>query len=66
MKSQSTQAAPLLRALSILSRLSLWIAGAGLVLMTAFVAWQIFGRYVLNDSPSWTEPGSVMLWASMF
>jgi TRAP-type C4-dicarboxylate transport system permease small subunit len=61
MKSHSTQTAPLLRALSILSRVSLWIAGAGLVLMTAFVAWQIFGRYVLNDSPSWTEPGSVML-----
>ena len=29
--------------------------------MTAFVAWQVFGRYVLNRSPSWTEPGSVML-----
>jgi TRAP-type C4-dicarboxylate transport system permease small subunit len=29
--------------------------------MTAFVAWQVFCRYVLNDSPSWTEPGSVML-----
>ena len=41
--------------------LSLWLAGIGLVLMTAFVAWQVFGRYVLNHSPSWTEPGSVML-----
>lgn len=44
-----------------LSTLSLWLAGAGLVLMTGFVAWQVFCRYVLNDSPSWTEPGSVML-----
>ena len=35
--------------------------GIGLVLMTAFVAWQVFGRYVLNRSPSWTEPGSVMV-----
>ncbi|WP_274628734.1 TRAP transporter small permease [Arvimicrobium flavum] len=43
------------------STLSLWLAGMGLVLMTAFVAWQVFGRYVLNRSPSWTEPGSVML-----
>ncbi len=25
------------------------------------VAWQVFCRYVLNDSPSWTEPGAVML-----
>ena len=38
--------------------LSLWLAGIGLVLMTVFVAWQVFCRYVLNDSPSWTEPGA--------
>ena len=44
-----------------LNTLALWAAGAGLVLMTCFVAWQVFCRYVLNDSPSWTEPGSVML-----
>jgi hypothetical protein len=29
--------------------------------MTGMVAWQVFCRYVLNDSPSWTEPGAVML-----
>jgi TRAP-type C4-dicarboxylate transport system permease small subunit len=29
--------------------------------MTAIVAWQVFCRYVLNDSPSWTEPGAVIL-----
>ena len=43
------------------STLSLWLAGIGLVLMTVIVAWQVFCRYVLNDSPSWTEPGAVML-----
>ncbi|EJC68349.1 TRAP transporter small permease [Rhizobium sp. 1AS11] len=47
--------------LTRLSNAALWLAGAGLVLMTVFVAWQVFCRYVLNDSPSWTEPGSVML-----
>jgi TRAP-type C4-dicarboxylate transport system permease small subunit len=51
----------LTRWLSALNTAALWLAGAGLVLMTAFVAWQVFGRYVLNRSPSWTEPGSVML-----
>ena len=51
----------LARLMRALSWLSLWLAGIGLVLMTAFVAWQVFCRYVLNDSPSWTEPGSVML-----
>jgi TRAP-type C4-dicarboxylate transport system permease small subunit len=40
---------------------SLWISGLGLVLMTAFVAWQVFGRYVLNDTPTWTEPLSIQL-----
>lgn len=49
------------RFLTALSTAALWVAGIGLVLMTAFVAWQVFGRYVLNRSPSWTEPGSVML-----
>ncbi len=48
-------------ALSKVSTAVLWLAGAGLILMTAFVAWQVFGRYVLNSSPSWTEPGAVML-----
>lgn len=47
--------------LSRLSTAALYCAGVGLVLMTAFVAWQVFGRYVLNQSPSWTEPASVML-----
>jgi TRAP-type C4-dicarboxylate transport system permease small subunit len=51
----------LTRYLSALSTLSLWLAGFGLVVMTVMVAWQVFCRYVLNDSPSWTEPGAVML-----
>ena len=49
------------RGLSWLGTLSLWMAGVGLVAMTLIVAWQVFCRYVLNDSPSWTEPGAVML-----
>ena len=49
------------RFFSRLSTLSLWLAGSGLVVMTVMVAWQVFCRYVLNDSPSWTEPGAVML-----
>lgn len=49
------------RLLARLSAMSLWLAGLGLVAMTIMVAWQVFCRYVLNDSPSWTEPGAVML-----
>lgn len=50
--------------LPILTRLNtlvLYIAGIGLVFMTAIVAWQVFCRYILNDSPSWSEPGAVIL-----
>lgn len=49
------------RFLTALNRAALWISGIGLILMTLFVAWQIFGRYVLNASPSWTEPASLLL-----
>jgi TRAP-type C4-dicarboxylate transport system permease small subunit len=44
-----------------LSRLSLLVAGAGLVAMTVLVFWSIFGRYVLNDTPTWTEPAVLLL-----
>lgn len=44
-----------------LSRLALFLAGAGMVTMTGIVAWQIFARYILNDSPSWSEPLSLQL-----
>ena len=57
----SNSLTPAVNFLGRLSNAALWLAGIGLVLMTGFVAWQVFCRYVLNDSPSWTEPGSVML-----
>ncbi|TWF54451.1 TRAP transporter small permease [Neorhizobium alkalisoli] len=44
-----------------LSKLSLYIAGIGIITMTVIVGWQVFGRYVLNDSPSWSEPLSLYL-----
>ncbi|AXV17335.1 TRAP transporter small permease [Neorhizobium sp. SOG26] len=44
-----------------LSRLMLYIAGIGMIGMTLIVGWQVFGRYVLNDSPSWSEPLSLYL-----
>lgn len=36
--------------------LALVVAGANLIAVVAVQAWQVFARYVLNDSPSWTEP----------
>lgn len=52
---------PQVPVLTRLNTLALYIAGFGLVAMTSIVGWQVFCRYVLNDSPSWTEPGAVML-----
>jgi TRAP-type C4-dicarboxylate transport system permease small subunit len=47
-----------------LSFVSLVLAGLGLVAMTLIVAWTVFGRYVLNSTPTWGEPVSLflMLW----
>lgn len=39
----------------------LWLGGAGLVAMTLIVGWQVFARYVLNDSPSWSEQTTLLL-----
>ena len=44
------------RFLRRLSLLALWLAGLGLIGMTVLVAWQVFGRYILNSTPTWTEP----------
>ncbi len=49
------------RLLGTVSNAALWTAGGGLVVMTGMVAYQVYCRYILNDSPSWTEPGAVML-----
>jgi TRAP-type C4-dicarboxylate transport system permease small subunit len=51
----------LARILAPISRACLWLAAIGLVLMTVIVAWQVFGRKILNDSPSWTEPSALLL-----
>jgi TRAP-type C4-dicarboxylate transport system permease small subunit len=45
----------------VLATAALWLAGIGLVAMTASIAAQVFWRYVLNNSLIWTEPGSVMI-----
>ncbi|MEJ8472924.1 TRAP transporter small permease [Roseibium algae] len=49
------------RALSHVARLALWLASAGLILMTVFISAQVFMRYVMNDSIVWSEPAAVIL-----
>jgi len=48
-----------------------WLVGLGsigLVAMTAIISGQIFGRFVLDSRPSWTEQASLvlMIWYVMF
>ena len=49
------------RALDGLAALSMGLAGVALVAMALIQAWQVFARYVLNDSPGWTEPLALLL-----
>ncbi len=44
-----------------IAQAALWLAGIGLVLMTAFVFAQVFFRYVMGSSLFWAEPAAVML-----
>jgi TRAP-type transport system small permease protein len=38
-----------------ISRWCMYVAVAGLIGIVATVALQVFGRYVLNDTPTWAE-----------
>lgn len=44
-----------------LSRLALGLAVAGLVAVVLCVQWQVFGRYVMNDTPTWAEALAMLL-----
>jgi TRAP-type transport system small permease protein len=52
---------------ALLSRLCMKLAVAGLFGIIASVVWQVFGRYVLNDTPVWAESTALLLviWVTM-
>lgn len=49
------------RAFDLISWVCLAIAGTALVAMTVMFAWLVYGRYVLNDTPTWIEQVSHLL-----
>ncbi|MCV0424375.1 MAG: TRAP transporter small permease [Roseibium sp.] len=64
MREKSEQPAFLQRmdsAFDLISKICLILAGSALVIMTAIFAWLVFGRYVLNDTPTWVEQVSLLL-----
>ena len=47
-----------------LSDASIAVAVAALIGLVVVQGWQVFARYVINDSPSWTEPVTILLLAA--
>jgi TRAP-type C4-dicarboxylate transport system permease small subunit len=47
--------------LALVARAVLAASGAALVAMTVVVAWGVFGRFVLNDTPAWAEASALLL-----
>ncbi|WP_089397469.1 TRAP transporter small permease [Noviherbaspirillum humi] len=46
---------------ALLSRLCMFTAVAALFGIILVVLWQVFGRYVLNDTPTWAESTALVL-----
>lgn len=49
------------RCCAVLAKICLQLGVIGLVLIIAAVAWQVFGRYVLNNTPTWAESAALLL-----
>lgn len=49
------------RAINLLSDAAIAVAAAALLGLVVVQGWQVIARYVLNDSPSWTEPVTLLL-----
>ncbi|MDZ5699640.1 TRAP transporter small permease [Chelativorans sp. M5D2P16] len=49
------------RFLDRLADLCHWFAGVLLVLLIGIFGWLVYGRYVLNDTPTWVEQASLII-----
>jgi TRAP-type C4-dicarboxylate transport system permease small subunit len=49
------------RLCAALSKLCLILAVVGLIGVVLCVQWQVFGRYVMNDTPTWAEALALLL-----
>ena len=49
------------RLCAALSKLCLMLAVVGLIAIVLSVQWQVFGRYVMNDTPTWAEALALLL-----
>lgn len=44
-----------------IAKFCLMVAGILIVLLIAIFGWLVFGRYVLNDTPTWVEQASLVM-----
>lgn len=49
----------------LLSRLALIAAGFGLIALVCLLGWQVFSRYVLGSSPTWSEQAALVVMISV-
>lgn len=49
------------RFLDLISHITTIITGIGLVVLTVIFGWLVFGRYVLNSTPTWVEQVALLL-----
>lgn len=49
------------RVLEGMSRVCVVLTGVALVVLTVIFGWLVFGRYVLNSTPTWVEQVSLLL-----
>lgn len=52
---------PFYRLLDLVCHVSLVISGTAMVVLTVIFGWLVFGRYVLNSTPTWVEQVSLLL-----
>lgn len=57
----ATTTPPLARLLDALARIATIVAALALMSLVVVEGWQVFARYVRNDSPGWTEPLALLL-----
>lgn len=56
-----TQQNAVQRGLALVSRLCTYASAAALVFLVVIFGWLVFGRYVLNETPTWVEQMSLLL-----
>ena len=57
----STRKSSFDRLLNLFSYITTILTGIAMVVMTAIFGWLVFGRYVLNATPTWVEQYSLLL-----